>query len=57
MSASVIHALSFNENIRDQVVPVLLLLQSTESHLCARDVLLWVLEVLELLFMLLYSCK
>jgi hypothetical protein len=57
MSASVIHALSFNENIRDQVVPVLLLLQSTESHLCARDILLWVLEVLELLFMLLYSCK
>lgn len=30
---------------RDQVVPVLRLLQATESHLCAWDVLLGVLEV------------
>ena len=35
-------------DLRDKVVPVLGLLQSTESHLCARDVLLWVLQVLEL---------
>lgn len=34
-------------NLRDQVVAVLLLLESTEGHLGARDVLLWVLEVLE----------
>lgn len=35
-------------NIRDQVVPVLLLLQATERHLGPRDVLLGVLEVLKL---------
>lgn len=35
-------------NIRDQVVPVLLLLQTTESHLGSGDVLLGVLKVLEL---------
>lgn len=34
--------------IRDQVVPVLLLLQAAECHLGARDVFLRVLEVLEL---------
>lgn len=34
--------------VGDQVVPVLGLLQATESHLGARDVLLRVLEVLEL---------
>jgi hypothetical protein len=34
--------------LRDQIVPVLVLLQSTESHLCAGNVLLWVLEVFEL---------
>ena len=34
--------------VRDQVVPVLRLLQTAESHLRAGDVLLWVLEVLEL---------
>jgi len=31
----------------DQVVPVLVLLETTESHLGSRDVLLGVLEVLE----------
>jgi hypothetical protein len=36
------------ENIRDQVVPVLILLETTECHLRAWNVLLWVLEVLEL---------
>ena len=35
-------------NIRDQVIPILALLQATEGHLGARDVLLWVLEVCEL---------
>jgi hypothetical protein len=35
-------------NIRNQVVPVLVLLQSTERHLCAGNVLLWILEVFEL---------
>jgi len=35
----------------DQVVPVLVLLQSTESHLCARNVLLWVLKVLKQSFL------
>ena len=34
-------------DLRDQVIAVLLLLKSTEGHLGARDVLLWVLEVLE----------
>lgn len=34
-------------NIRDQVVPVLLLLETTEGHLSAGNVLLGVLEVLE----------
>ena len=34
--------------VRDQVVPVLVLLQSAESHLGSRDVLLGVLEVFEL---------
>jgi len=36
------------ENIRDQVVPVLVLLQSTESHLGTWDIFLWVLEIFEL---------
>jgi len=31
----------------DQIVPVLLLLESTECHLRSWDILLWVLEVLE----------
>ena len=35
-------------NIRDQVVPLLALLQTTEGHLGTRDVLLGVLEVGEL---------
>lgn len=35
-------------NIRDQVVAVLGLLETTKGHLGAGDVLLWVLEVLEL---------
>ena len=35
-------------DIRDQVVPVLALLQTSESHLCARDVLFRVLKVLKL---------
>lgn len=34
--------------IRDQVIPVLLLLQTTEGHLGTRNVLLGVLEVGEL---------
>jgi len=33
--------------VRDQVIPVLVLLQSTESHLGTWDVLLRVLEILE----------
>lgn len=35
------------ENVRNQVISVLSLLQATEGHLGARDVLLGVLEVLE----------
>lgn len=35
-------------NVRDQVVPVLALLQTTEGHLGAGNVLLGVLEVFEL---------
>lgn len=35
-------------DIRDQVVAILLLLESTEGHLGAWDVLLWVLKVLKL---------
>ena len=34
--------------LRDQIVAVLLLLQTTEGHLGAGDVLLGVLEVVEL---------
>jgi len=34
--------------LRDQIVPVLALLQSTKSHLGARNVFLRVLEVFEL---------
>lgn len=36
-----------SQNLRDEVVPVLLLLETTEGHLGARNVLLGVLEVLE----------
>ncbi len=36
------------DNLRDQVVTVLLLLQTAEGHLGAGDVLLGVLEVVEL---------
>lgn len=36
-------------SIRDQVVPVLVLLQSTEGHLGTWNVFLWILEVFELL--------
>lgn len=36
-------------DVRDQIVPVLVLLQSTECHLRSWNVLLWVLKVLELL--------
>jgi hypothetical protein len=43
-----IHRGGRNGYVRDQVVPLLLLLQTTESHLGAGDVLLGVLEVLEL---------
>ena len=42
-----IHNFKVWKNIRDQVVPVLILLQSTECHLRAGNILLWVLEVLE----------
>lgn len=35
-------------NIRDQVVPLLALLQTTEGHLGTRDELLGVLEIAEL---------
>lgn len=38
--------------IRDQVVPVLGLLEATESHLGTWDVFLWILEVFELRRML-----
>lgn len=34
--------------VGDEVVPVLGLLETTESHLGTWDVLLWVLKVLEL---------
>lgn len=34
-------------NIRDEVVPVLVLLEAAERHLCAGNVLLGVLEVFE----------
>ena len=37
---------------RDQIVPVLVLLETTECHLRAWNVLLWVLEVLKLELML-----
>lgn len=47
ISASGRRCLSFGYE-RDQVVPVLGLLQSTESHLGAWNVFLRVLEVLEL---------
>lgn len=33
---------------RDEIIPVLALLETAEGHLGARDVLLWVLEVLKL---------
>lgn len=36
------------KSIRDQVIPVLVLLETTEGHLGAGDVLLGVLEVGEL---------
>lgn len=49
MSVSIYHMASGGwQNIRDQIVAILLLLESTEGHLGAWDVLLWVLEVLEL---------
>ena len=35
-------------NVRNQVIPILLLLQSTESHLSSGNVFLRVLEILEL---------
>jgi hypothetical protein len=34
-------------NIRDEVVPVLILLEAAKRHLCAGNVLLGVLEVIE----------
>lgn len=37
-----------SKHVRDQVVPVLVLLQTTEGHLGARNVLLGVLKVGEL---------
>ncbi len=36
------------KDVRDEIVPVLALLQSTERHLGPRNVLLGVLEVFEL---------
>jgi hypothetical protein len=42
--------------VRDKIVPVLVLLQATESHLGSGDVLLWVLQVLELLWISEASC-
>lgn len=39
---------SGGDNIRDQIVPVLLLLETAERHLGAGDVLLGVLEIVEL---------
>lgn len=36
------------KNVRNQVIPILLLLQSTESHLGSGNVFLRVLEVIEL---------
>ncbi len=35
-------------NIRDQIISIFLLLQSTKSHLCSRDVLLGVFKVCKL---------
>ena len=40
--------------VGDQVVPVLALLETTERHLRAGDVLLWVLEVFKLCRLLAY---
>lgn len=37
-------------DVRDEIIPVLILLQTTKGHLGAWDVLLWVLKVLELIF-------
>jgi hypothetical protein len=37
-----------NGNIRDEVIPLLALLETTEGHLGTGDELLGVLEVLEL---------
>ena len=42
------HLLGLVLEVGDQVIPVLRLLQSTESHLGSGNVLLGVLEVLEL---------
>ena len=36
------------DNIRDQVIPVLALLQATKSHLGAWDIFLWVFKILKL---------
>ena len=38
------------ENVRDQVVPILGLLETPKSHLCAGNVLFRVLEIFKLQF-------
>ena len=48
MLASPDSKISASKNIRDQIVPVLVLLETTKCHLCAGNVLLRVLEVFEL---------
>lgn len=40
------------DNLRDQVIPILFLLQTTKRHLSARDVLLWVLKVFKQCFLI-----
>ena len=35
-------------SIRDQIIPVLALLETTKGHLCPRDVFLWVFQVFKL---------
>lgn len=36
------------ENVRDQIIPVLALLETTEGHLGSRDVFLGVFQVFKL---------
>ena len=37
-----------SEDARDEIIPILFLLQTTKGHLGAGDILLWILQVLKL---------